>query len=110
MLPWGWSTSGLAHGRHIKYSAKRFCSKCKSTTDQICSRVSSRQSEESEDLDVLTRVWSCQTCGYSYDQVVEVPMPTEGGMIFRRLLKESSISQPWGHWETFYLKPADKQG
>ena len=90
----------LAPGRHFKYSTKKFCSKCKRTTDQICSRVSSRQSENSEDLDVLTRVWSCLVCGYGYDQVVEVPMPTEGGMIFKRLLKvtDERPSRHSGRW------------
>jgi hypothetical protein len=76
----------FAPGRTAKYSAKRFCPKCKTTTDHLCSRVSSRESEKPEDLNIVTRVWSCLVCGYGYDQVVEIPMPTEGGMILKRLM------------------------
>jgi len=76
----------FAPGRTAKYSAKRLCPKCKNVTDHMCSRITSRQSEKSTDLSVLTRIWSCLVCGYGYDQTVEVPMPTEGGMILKRLL------------------------
>ena len=76
----------FAPGRTSKYSAKRLCPKCKSVTDHLCSRTTSRQSEESTDLDIETRIWSCLVCGYGYDQVVEVPIPTEGGMILKRLM------------------------
>ena len=74
-------------GRHIQIVEKRFCSKCKVFTDQICHKVRYQDNEAQAGTLIKKSNWVCPTCLTDTEDVKVQPLPGDKVRIINRILK-----------------------
>jgi hypothetical protein len=74
-------------GRHIQIIEKRFCSRCKVFTDQICHKIRYQENEARAGTLIKTSNWVCPTCLTDTEDVKVQPIPGDKIRIINRILK-----------------------
>ena len=75
-------------GRHIQIVEKRYCSKCREMTDQVCHKVRYQDdAEQASSLVTKKSYWICPRCLAEFEEVKKIPLPGDRVKIINRLLR-----------------------
>jgi len=74
-------------GKRINIRAFRKCLKCGISTEHVCYGLRYEKPDHASESYVKHMSWACERCGESYEELKEVPEPTERLMLIIRLLK-----------------------
>jgi hypothetical protein len=77
-------------GRRVQFTAKRYCGKCGSTTDQIYSMGGIELGSRPDETFVKVESWCCERCETVVENRSEEPWPTDKWKAVRRLLRLST--------------------
>jgi hypothetical protein len=74
-------------GKHIQISERRYCQKCKTTSDQICHKVRYEDNPEQEGTVLKKSYWICSSCVTEAEELKVQPIPGDKIRIMNRLLR-----------------------
>jgi hypothetical protein len=77
-------------GRRVQFTAKRYCGKCGSTTDQVYSRGRIEPGSRPDETFVKVESWCCERCETVVEKRREESWPTDKSKLVRRLLRLST--------------------
>jgi hypothetical protein len=77
-------------GRRVQFTAKRYCGKCGSTTDQVYSAGRIESSSTPDETFVKVETWCCEHCEMVVENRKEELWPTDKSKAVRRLLRLST--------------------
>jgi hypothetical protein len=74
-------------GKHIQIIERRYCSKCRVFTDQVCHKIRYQQNEEQSGTLLKMSSWVCPTCLSDREEIKVQALPGDKVKIINRLLK-----------------------
>src|SRR5947209_18750087 len=77
-------------GRRVQFTAKRYCGKCGSTTDQVYSAGRIEPGSRPDETFVKVESWCCESCETVVENRREESWPTDKSKAVRRLLRLST--------------------
>ena len=77
-------------GRRVQFTAKRYCEKCGSTSDQVYSRGRIEPGSRPDETFVKVESWCCEVCETVVENRREESWPTDKSRAVRRLLRLST--------------------